>query len=178
VGGGDDRELAQGRRGRDEDVEAGGPRWMEMAQEVQKQMLDPGNPPTDLLDFYTRWYNATSGPLSKLADDVLRDEAYLDFSRRLLDYYTVFDTVFRRLSEQYVSNLDLPTSSDVYRVAELVVALDDKVDRTEEASEDLEDRLGRIEERLDVLDRVESKLDQLLADRDADREETTADGGR
>lgn len=61
------------------------PRWIEMAEEVQKQMLGEGGFPTDPMDFYTRWYNATSGPLSKLADDILRDEAFLESSRRMID---------------------------------------------------------------------------------------------
>lgn len=153
------------------------PRWMEMAEEFRKQMLDGGSFPVDPLDFYTRWYNATSGPLSELADDILRDEAFLDYSKRLFDLYTTFDGIFRRLSEEYFGNLQLPTSSDVERMAGLIVALDDKVDRAEETLEELEqgqeesataadaleERLDRLESRLDQLDRVESKLDQLLA---------------
>jgi hypothetical protein len=164
------------------------PRWIEMAEEVQKQMLGEGGPPTDPMDFYTRWYNATSGPLSKLADDILRDEAFLESSRRLIDYYAISDSIFRRASEEYFSNLQLPTSSDTDRIAELVVALDDRSDRIEEMLEDLEPgheepatagamdtlekRLERVESRLDQLDRVESKLDQLLA-----AQNTTASGG-
>lgn len=153
------------------------PRWAEMAEEVRKQMLDEGGFPADPLDFYTRWYNATSGPLSELADDILRDEAFLEYSKRLFDLYTTFDGIFRRFSEEYFGNLQLPTSSDVERTAGLIVALDDKVDRTEEMLEDIEQgqealgtagaaaekRLERLESRLEQLDRVENKLDQLLA---------------
>ncbi len=158
------------------------PRWAEMAQELQEQMLNQGNPPADPMDFYTRWYNATSGPLSKLADDTLRDEAFLESSKRLFDYYAIFDTAFRRAAEEYFGNLQLPTSSDTDRIAGLVVALDDKVDRAEETLEEelekgyketagaveaLEQRLERVEGRLDQLDRIESKLDRLLEAQDA-----------
>lgn len=163
------------------------PRWTEMAEEVRKQMLDKGGFPADPLDFYTRWYNATSGPLSELADDILRDEAFLEYSKRLFDLYTTFDGIFRRLSEEYFGNLQLSTSSDVERMAGLIVALDDKVDRVEETLEELdqgqgesataadalEERLDRLESRLDQLDRVESKLDQLLAAQNG-----AAEGGR
>ena len=163
------------------------PRWAEMAEEVQKQMLDGGNLPADPVDFYTRWYSATSGPLSKLADDILRDEAFLESSKRLLDYYATFNAIYRRASEEYVSTLQLPTSSDMDRLAKLVVALDDRNDRVEEMMEELEHgyekqstatdalekRLERVESRLDQLDRVEEKLDQLLAAQSA-----AADGGQ
>lgn len=157
------------------------PRWMEMAQEVQKQMLNGGNFPTDPLDFYTRLYNATSGPLSKMADDILKDESFLEYSRRFFDYYAVSNSIFRRASEEYFSNLQLPTSSDTTQMAGLIVALDDKVDRVEGvleefedgyeelagAVDDLKERLDRVEGRLDQLDRLENKLDQLLAAQDA-----------
>ena len=166
------------------------PRWIEMAEEVQKQMLGEGGLPTDPMDFYTRWYNATSEPLSKLADDILRDEAFLESSRRMIDYYSISDSIFRRASEEYFSTLQLPTSSDTNRIAQLVVALDDRTDRIEEMLEEIEpgqeeppatagavetlgERLERVESRLDQLDRVESKLDQLLA-----AQNTTADGGQ
>lgn len=154
------------------------PRWLEMTGELQKQMLGEGNLPTDPMDFYLRLYNATSGPLSEIATEVLQNELFLEDSRRLFTLYAAFYNVFRRASEQYFSSLQLPTSSDVYRVAELVVALDDKVDRIEETFEDFEHgykepataeavdalnkRLDHVEKRLDQLDQVESKLDQLL----------------
>lgn len=154
------------------------PRWLEMTGELQKQMLAEGNLPTDPMDFYLRLYNATSGPLSEIATDVLQNELFLEDSRRLFTLYAAFYNVFRRASEEYFSGLQLPTSSDVYRVAEVVVALDDKVDRIEETFEDFEHgykelataeavgalnkRLDQVEKRLDRLDQVESKLDQLL----------------
>ncbi len=155
------------------------PRWVEMAGELQKQMLDGGNLPADPMDFYLRLYNATSGPLSEMATDILENEVFLEDSRRLSTLYAAFYNAFRRLSEEYFSSIQLPTSSDVYRVAELVVALDDKVDRIEETFEDFEHgygepataeavdalnkRLDGVEERLGQLDRVEGKLDELLA---------------
>lgn len=153
------------------------PRWLEMAGELQKQMLDRGNLPTDPMDLYLRLYNATSGPLSEMATDILENEMFLEDSRRLSTLYAAFYNAFRRVSEEYLGSLQLPTSSDVYRVAQLVVDLDDKVDRIEETFEDFErgyeaaaeavdalnKRLDGVEERLGQLDRVESKLDQLLA---------------
>lgn len=153
------------------------PRWLEMAGELQKQMLDGGNLPKDPMDFHLRLYSATSGPLAEMATDILENETLLEDSRRLFILYTAFYNASRRVAEEYLGSLQLPTSSDVYRVAELVVALDDKVDRIEETFEEFEygykepaeavdalnKRLDEVEERLGQLDRVESKLDQLLA---------------
>jgi hypothetical protein len=145
-------------------AELAAPRYVEAAGEVQKQMLNGEEGfPTDPMDFYKRLYNAMSGPFAKLADDVLRDEAYLEISKRSLDYYSVLDGIFRRSSEQFFGHLRLPTLSDTTQMAGLIVGLDDRADRVEEMLEDFEERLERVEERLEGLDRIEDKLDRLLA---------------
>jgi pyruvate/2-oxoglutarate dehydrogenase complex dihydrolipoamide acyltransferase (E2) component len=80
-----------------------------------------------------------------------------------------FYKVFRERSEEYLKSLQVPVRSDITRVAGLIVALEDKVDRIEEAFEEFEygyakpataEELGELEKRLD---RVEGKLDRLLA---------------
>jgi hypothetical protein len=145
-------------------AELAAPRYVEAAGEVQKQMLNGEEGfPTDPMDFYKRLYNAMSGPFAKLADDVLRDEAYLEISKRSLDYYSVLEGIFRRSSEQFFGHLRLPTVSDTTQMAGLIVGLDDRADRVEEMLEDFEERLERVEERLEGLDRIEDKLDRLLA---------------
>ena len=93
----------------------------------------------------------------------MRDEAYLEISKRSLDYYAVFDGIFRRASEQFFGSLRLPTVADTTQMAGLIVNLDDRVDRVEEMLEDFEERLERVEEKLEGLDRIEDKLDRLLA---------------
>jgi hypothetical protein len=162
------------------------PQRMETAEGVQKRMLE-GDPLTDPMDFFLRWHDATSGPISDTADDTVEDESFLEASRRFFEDYASFYKVSSRVSEEYFGRIQLPTRSDVARVAGLVVALEDKIDRIEEAFEDFEygysqpataedvgslaERLERVESRLDQLDRVESKLDQVLAGGEAREEE-------
>jgi hypothetical protein len=158
------------------------PRWVEMAQALREQMFDGGNIPTEPLDFYMRWYNATSGPLSKMAKDILESEAYLEESRRFFEAYATLEGSFQRAAERYFSSLQLSTRSDNTRVAKLIVGLEDKVDRIEESFEEfeyawpataetLEHRIGDLERKLDDnrsgLGRVEDKLDRVLAALDA-----------
>lgn len=154
------------------------PQWSEMLEKFWQQMLDGGRPPADPVEFYQRWYNAVNGPLSEIATDMLENESLLEYSRQAFRNYAVFDRAFRRFSEEYFGWLQLATSSDAVRIAGLVVALDERVDRLEEALEDsdygreglatgdavenLSGRLERVEGRLEQLDRVEEKLDRLL----------------
>jgi hypothetical protein len=145
------------------------PRWIEMLDQARANLLSVGSFPKDPLEFAVQWYNATSGPFSEFVHDILEQEKFLDSASRWLGSYASFYKVFKRRSEEYLKNLQLPVRSDITRVAGLIVALEDKVDRIEEAFEEFEygyakpataEEIGELEKRLD---RVEGKLDRLLA---------------
>ena len=151
------------------------PRWATMWDQIRNNLLSAEGYPTDPLQFATRWYNATSGPFSDFIGDLIEREEMLDTSSQLLQSYASFYKVFRRNSEEYLKSLQIPVRSDVTRVAGLVVALEDKVDRLEEAFEDFEygyaepataESVGNVENRLanleSRLEGVEGKIDQLL----------------
>lgn len=154
------------------------PRWAEMVGEFWQQMLGQGGPPVDPLDFYQRCYKAASGPLAEISTEALENESFLEYSRQAFRYYATLDRMFGRLAEEYFGRLQLSTSSESTRIAGLIVAVDERIDRLEEALEDtdygregvatgsdveeLKERLGRVERRLEQLDRVEEKLDRLL----------------
>lgn len=153
------------------------PRWMQMLEEAQRNLVSGGAPPADPLQLATRWYNATSGPFSDFVGDLIEREEFLEPSSQFLQSYAGFYKIFKRNSEEYLKNLQLPARSDVTRVAGLVVALEDKVDNVETLLEDLGDSTAAtkavqapasatpqsvkaLEKRLDT---IESKLDGLLA---------------
>src|SRR5215216_804448 len=145
------------------------PRWMQMLDEARINLLAGGAPPSDPLQLATQWYNATSGPYSDFVGDIIEREEFLEPSSRFLQHYASFYKVFKRNSEEYLKNLQLPVRSDISRIAGLVVNLEEKVDRIEEVLEDFEygyaepattESVKDLERRLE---RVESKLDRLLA---------------
>ena len=144
------------------------PRYLEMLDQARTNLMSAGSFPKDPLEFAVQWYNATSGPFSDFVQDVIEREEFLEQGSRWLQSYASFYKVFSRRSEEYLKSLQLPVRSDITRVAGLVVALEDKVDRLEEAFEEFEygyakpataEEVGGLEKRLD---RVESKLDRLL----------------
>jgi polyhydroxyalkanoic acid synthase PhaR subunit len=145
------------------------PRWTQMLEEARDNLLAAGAPPSDPLQLATQWYNATNGPFSDFVGDLIEREEYLEPSSRYLQSYASFYKVFKRNSEEYLKNLQLPVRSDVTRIASLVVNLEDKVDNIEEVLEDFEfgyatpataESVQDLERRLV---RVEGKLDRLLA---------------
>ena len=155
------------------------PHWMRMMGQARENLLAQQKLPNDPLELAVQWYNATSGPVSEFVQDVIEREEFLDVSSRFLQNYASLYKVFGRNSEEYLHNLQMPARSDVTRVASLVVALEDKVDRLEETFEEFEygyqepataESIGALEGRLDRLDalegrmdRIEGKLDQLLS---------------
>ena len=154
-----------------------GPRWLRMLEEVRENILNGEALPTDPLSFGVRWYNATSEPLSSFVGELLESDEFLEGSSRFFENYATLYKVFSKNAEEYLHTVQLPTRSDMSRVAGLVVALEDKVDSVDEALEDVvdgfaaglasEDGLGAVEGRVgnveERLDRVEGKLDKLLA---------------
>ncbi len=145
------------------------PRYLEMLDQARTNLMSAESFPKDPLEFAVQWYNATSGPFSEFVQDVIEREEFLEQSSRWLQSYASFYKVFSRRSEEYLKSLQVPVRSDVTRVAGLVVALEDKVDRLEEAFEEFEygyakpataEEVGELEKRLD---RLEGKLDRLLA---------------
>jgi polyhydroxyalkanoic acid synthase PhaR subunit len=145
------------------------PRYFEMLDQARANLMSAKSFPKDPLEFAVQWYNATSGPFSDFVQDIIEREEFLEPASQWLQSYASFYKVFSRRSEEYLKSLQVPVRSDITRVAGLVVALEDKVDRIEEAFEEFEygyakpataEEVGELEKRLD---RVEGKLDRLLA---------------
>ena len=144
------------------------PRWAEMLEQIRHNLFSAEGYPTDPLQFITRWYNATSGPFSEFIGDLIKREEFLEVSNRLLQSYASFYKVFRRDSERYLKSLQIPVRSDITRVAGFVVALEDKIDRLEEAFEEFEygyaepataESLQAVEERIDSLGRALERIE-------------------
>jgi pyruvate/2-oxoglutarate dehydrogenase complex dihydrolipoamide acyltransferase (E2) component len=144
------------------------PRWIEMLEQIRHNLFSAEGYPTDPLQLNTRLYNATSGPLSEFVGDIIQREEFLDASNSFMQSYTSFYKVFRRDSEKYLKNLQIPVRSDITRVAGLVVALEDKIDRLEEAFEEFEygyaepataESLEAVEKRLDNLEHTLERIE-------------------
>jgi len=157
---------------------------LEMIEEARAKMQAEGNFPADPFTLFKQWYDATNEAWAKAIGEVIGTEKFMEGVSRFIESYTSFHRTFRRASEEYFRNLQLPTRSDVARVAELVIALEEKVEHIEDAFEDFEDgyahlatsetvaglaeQLERVESKAveglaKRLDHVESKLDKVLA---------------
>ena len=166
-------EATTGLRNGDDGMENGfvggaTPLWEEMAGELRNEMLSEGSLPEDPARFFVRWYRANGERWSKAADELLRKEETLKSAGHFFEAYTRSYKQLRRVSEEGLKNLHVPTRSDVARVAKLVVVVENKVDRIEEAFEefihgDSEPATARAVDSLEErMDRLEGKMDRIL----------------
>jgi polyhydroxyalkanoic acid synthase PhaR subunit len=168
------------------------PRWMEMLDQARENLMAVEQMPKDPLEFAVHWYNATSGPYSEFVQDIVEREEFLEQGSRFLQNYASFYKIYKRQSEEYLHNIQIPTRSDITRVASLVVALEEKVDNIEDAVEDMGDsqaasladgkisdiekHLGKVEKKVDKTEeKIEKRLDKL-EDKLAKRSDKANDG--
>jgi hypothetical protein len=140
------------------------PLWAEMAEDISAKMYSGEALPEDPIRFFLQWYDDTSEAWSKNADELLKKDEVLELDSRFFETYARSYGELRRASEEGLENLQIPTRSDISRVAKLVVGVENKVDRMEEAFEEFahgySETVGNLEERMD---RLEGKMEQVLA---------------
>lgn len=144
------------------------PLWAEMAEDLSQKMLSEETLSEDPLRFFLRWYKDTNERWSKAADELLKKDEVLESTSQFFESRTRSYGEFRRATEKSLNNLRIPTRSDITWLARLVVVVENKVDRIEEAFEEFiygdsepasARAIGGLEERMD---RLEDKMDRML----------------
>lgn len=145
------------------------PEWMQVFEKSRQNFMQQEGIASDPVSFGVQWYNATSGPFAEFAEGALQRDDILGPASRFLESYTTFYNVFKQKAEENLGTLQMPSRSDISRVASLVIGLEDKVDRIEDAFEDFEygytepassESVEQLEGRMD---RLEGKLDRLIS---------------
>lgn len=145
------------------------PEWMKVFEKSRQNFMQQEGIASDPVSFGVQWYNATSGPFAEFAEGALQRDDILGPASRFLESYSTFYNVFKQKAEENLGTLQMPSRSDVSRVASLVISLEDKVDRIEDAFEDFEygytepassESVEQLEGRMD---RLEGKLDRLIS---------------
>jgi polyhydroxyalkanoic acid synthase PhaR subunit len=142
-------------------------KWLGMMEEAQAKLQKGEVPYTEPFTFFRDWYNATNETWSKFIEEYIGSEQFMETSTPFLESYASFFKTFRRANEEFFKNLQLPTRSDIARIAELVIALEEKVDQlddsldgltvsqskaaTQEAVTSLAGQLYVLESKMDVL---------------------------
>lgn len=143
--------------------------WYETSASMWSRLMDGSAAKTqstfpDPFTVFKQWYEATSGIWSRLADDVVANQEILRASSDFLDSYARLYRALRTGNEEYWHNLQLPTRSDIARVADLVVSLEEKVDSIDDALDDLSEQVKMDDGRVAIekrIDRLEQRLEHV-----------------
>ncbi|MBE3557828.1 MAG: hypothetical protein IMW89_01195 [Ktedonobacteraceae bacterium] len=134
--------------------------WLKLMEEAQAKLLAGETFPIDPFTFFRQWYDATSEQWSKIVEQIISSDQFLTYTRPFLESYASLTRTFRQASEEYFKRLQLPTISDITRIAGLIVALEEKVDKTEDALENLEDMLAKAAT-METVSMLGRRLDQV-----------------
>lgn len=104
-----------------------------------------------------------------MVENIIPSEQFFAFTGPLLESHAHLISAFRQASEAYVRALHMPTHSDITRVAELVVNLEEKVDTIGDTIEDVKVQvtldaatMAKITDFEQRLNQIEIKIDTLI----------------
>jgi polyhydroxyalkanoic acid synthase PhaR subunit len=143
--------------------------WVKVMENVQERTSSGGFVSFDPFTLFNEWYDATSKPWASTVEDLIASEQFLAFTDPFLESYSHLTSTFRDASEAYFKMLRLPTLSDIARMAELIISLEEKVDAVAETIERAEKQTTRgatpmagITEMEQRLSQIETRLDKTL----------------
>jgi polyhydroxyalkanoic acid synthase PhaR subunit len=117
-------------------------RWIEIMEEARLKLLNGVS--IDPVASFKQWYDSSNEIWSKALEEIIGTEKFVDATNRYMESYTTFYKTFRRLNEDYFSHLQLTTRADLARVAEIIIALENKVDWIQDAFEDFQGQVPQI----------------------------------
>ena len=135
--------------------------WLRVLEETKAKLLSGEINAKDPVTFFKQWYDATSETWAQVLGEVMSSERFLEAQRQFIETYSNAVRASNRLNQDLFQTMQLPTSSDIARVAGLVVALEEKIDRIEDALEGVESRLVQAGEDKAAEDHLEKRLQQL-----------------
>lgn len=140
-------------------------RWIEIMEEARLKLLNGVS--IDPVASFKQWYDSSNEIWSKALEEIIGTEKFVEATNRYMESYTTFYKTFRRLNEDYFSHLQLTTRADLARVAEIIIALENKVDWIQDAFEDFQGQMPQIATLDSIralathLESLEDKLQQL-----------------
>jgi hypothetical protein len=130
--------------------------WSNMLDESKQAATSGQFVPPDPFSFLQQWYDAASKSWAQAGGNAMSREQFMKAAGEFLEHYARFFSTLRHMNEEYLKNFQLPTRTDLSGIAELVVALEEKVDQVDDS---VEDELAALHKRLEG---IESKMDRLL----------------
>jgi hypothetical protein len=121
------------------------------------------------LTFFRQWYGPTGEAWVRMIGEVTNPARFLEANCQFIEASMSMVRASLLVNEMMLQNLQIPTRSDIARVAEHVVSLDERICTIEDALVNIEDDHSKVATDLVAeglaarLERIEGKLNLLLA---------------
>lgn len=143
--------------------------WVEVMENVQEKIRADASLSIDPSTLLSDWCHTMNKLWSSMVKESISSEQHEAFTTPFLEGQSGLISALRHASEAYARALRMPTLSDITRVAELVVNLEEKVDSIGDTIERVKEQtpldtatmatITGLEQRLN---QIESKLDTLV----------------
>ncbi len=134
--------------------------WLTMMEEAQAKLVAGTPLQIDPFTLFKEWYDSISDSWSKAVEETISSKQFLESTRPLMESYASISLAFRRANEEYFKRLQLPTTTDIANVAQLVINLEEKFDKAEDVLEGLEDSYANIAT-VEAVASLQQQLDQV-----------------
>lgn len=127
---------------------------MSQADPTQKPAFDP-------FELWRQFYEANEEAWTKAIKEMTTTKDYAEAQGKMLESTLAFQKIMRDSMSAQLSNLNLPTRDDVARLGELVIGLEEKIDRLDDHMPSMDKRLAAMEKRLADLAEIEKSIEAV-----------------
>lgn len=89
-------------------------------------------PPPDPFEMWRKFYEANETAWTKAAQETTSSEAFAEMQGRMLETFLAFQKGARDAMNTQLATLNLPSRDDVARLGELILGLEEKIDRLDD----------------------------------------------
>lgn len=122
--------------------------------ETQKPTFDP-------FEMWRQLYEANEQAWTKTIKDLTTTKDYAEAQGKLLESMLAFQKMMRESMSSQLNSVNIPTRDDVARLGELILSLEEKVDRLDDQMVELTDKVGEVAEKVAGMEKRVEKMAAL-----------------
>lgn len=121
-----------------------------------------------LFDPFAMWknmYEKTEENWNEVLQETMKKESFSKDLGSVLNYYLSYQEIVKKMTEDYLKQVNVPTRGEIADVASLIINIEEKV---EDLDEKLEDEIQKVDQSRQIsqlrrsVTNLEKKMDQII----------------
>jgi uncharacterized coiled-coil protein SlyX len=121
-------------------------------------------PRSDPFEIWRQLYEANEQAWTKTLKDVTTAPSYVEAQGKMLEIFLAYQKQLRDTMSSQLTAFNLPTRDDVSRLGELVIGVEEKIDKIDDAIAPLTGSLGDLSARMQSLEHQSARPGQMIGD--------------